>query len=206
MNNSTAILSTETPEAPQIGSPIEGGFYAGTINLNGQHYGIVVAPKATGETKGQWGEYSKEIPATHIADGFANTAVMFVAGSEIAQWAQKLNINGHSDWYIPSRDELELIYRNLKPSTRKNLCGFKDGESISSHPIGTPYSPDAPAQTVITDFQEGNAEAMEEAWYWSSTQYSAHGAFIQDFEDGYQLYYGKGSECRVRAVRRFLIN
>lgn len=39
-------------------------------------------------------------------------------------------------------------------------------------------------------------------WYWSSTQFSRHGAFIQDFEYGCAISLGKGDECRVRPVRR----
>lgn len=52
--------------------------------------------------------------------------------------------------------------------------------------------------TVPTLFKDG--------WHWTSTQYSADNAFIQAFSGGDQLNVRKGSESRVRAVRRFLIN
>jgi hypothetical protein len=42
-------------------------------------------------------------------------------------------------------------------------------------------------------------------WYWSSTQYSAYGAWGQLFDDGSQYYGDKDSQARARAVRRFLI-
>ncbi len=42
-------------------------------------------------------------------------------------------------------------------------------------------------------------------WYWSSTQYSADSAWIQDFGDGGQDYALKGSTGRARAVRRIEI-
>lgn len=46
------------------------------------------------------------------------------------------------------------------------------------------------------------AEAFDtDDWYWTSTQISRYGAFIQDFENGYSGWYGKGDDCRVRAVR-----
>ena len=45
----------------------------------------------------------------------------------------------------------------------------------------------------------------KDAWYWSSTQRSAYGAFSMDFVDGGQDYYGKGNELRVRPVRRLFI-
>ncbi len=39
-------------------------------------------------------------------------------------------------------------------------------------------------------------------WYWSSTQCSRYGAFIQAFEYGGANYYGKENEHRVRPVRQ----
>lgn len=42
-------------------------------------------------------------------------------------------------------------------------------------------------------------------WHWSSTQFSARYAWIQDFEDGYQDIYDKGYSLAARAVRRILI-
>jgi hypothetical protein len=48
-------------------------------------------------------------------------------------------------------------------------------------------------------------ELFETAWHWSSTQFSADGACIQDFGDGDQSYSRKVYEYRVRAVRRLLI-
>ena len=41
-----------------------------------------------------------------------------------------------------------------------------------------------------------------EDWYWSSTQYSPHYAWIQDFDDGNQDNDHKGNALRARAVRR----
>jgi len=47
-------------------------------------------------------------------------------------------------------------------------------------------------------------ELFEDAWYWSSTQYSPSSAWIQGFDDGDQYYGHKGIEYRARAVRRVL--
>ena len=41
-----------------------------------------------------------------------------------------------------------------------------------------------------------------DGWYWSSTQCSPYGAWVQDFVDGGQLGYGKDLALRARAVRR----
>ena len=45
----------------------------------------------------------------------------------------------------------------------------------------------------------------KESWYWSSTQFSAYGAWLQYFANGGQLTWLKDSEYRARAVRRFSV-
>ena len=154
-----------------------------------------------------WGPYGQSIDgARSFSDGAANTTAMAAAGSTLAAWAQALQINDHSDWYLPARDELELLYRHLKPTTETNY-GYRSGENPSSLPQASyPYTDDAPAQTSAAAFQDGGDEAMEDAWYWSSTQYSAHLAWGQGFGGGIQNDYDKSYEGRARAVRRFKLN
>jgi len=48
---------------------------------------------------------------------------------KIAQLCVTLNSNGYIDWFLPSQDELNLIYVNLK---KKNIGEFKDGYYWSS--------------------------------------------------------------------------
>ena len=36
-------------DLPAIGAPLNGGFYTGIINVNGTHFAVLTAPKATGE-------------------------------------------------------------------------------------------------------------------------------------------------------------
>jgi hypothetical protein len=205
----TAAKQPHTPAAGafafSFGQAVEGGFFAGIVRVDGQRFGVVVAPKARGESKGAWGKAGKRLDAIHFGDGMANTEILLAAESPIAKWARELNINGHTDWYVPARDELELVYRNLKPGDSKNYCTYRDGENPSSQPQGHLYTEGNPAQTTAADFQSGGAEAMEEGWYWSSSQYSASSAFVQGFSDGAQGSGDKDDEWRVRAVRRFLI-
>ena len=187
------------------GQQIEGGYFAGIITINGQQYGIVVSPKEGDLQDQQWGEFEQEIEgARSFFDGQANTQAMAEAGSELAKAIQSLNINGHTDWYLPARDELELVYRNLKPTDNRNFR--LSGDNPSSVPVGYAYSIDEPAQTIATDFQEDGEQALKPTWYWSSTQYSAYNAWIQVFDDGDQGNDHKNFAFRARAVRRFLIN
>ncbi|MBM2883961.1 DUF1566 domain-containing protein [Chromobacterium phragmitis] len=47
-------------------------------------------------------------------------------------------------------------------------------------------------------------ELFEKAWYWTSTQCSPGGAWLQGFGDGGQDTCHKNDELRARAVRRFV--
>ena len=48
-------------------------------------------------------------------------------------------------------------------------------------------------------------DLREDRWYWLSSQFSSYGAFIVDFEDGWQGHDGEGRERLVRPVRSLLI-
>jgi hypothetical protein len=186
-----------------FGTPLEGGFYAGRIRLPDGEYAVIVSPRAAGDHDDiKWGPVKRLAGALSFFDGLANTKAMAEAGSKAAKWALGLSVGGFSDWYIPSRDELELCYRNLKPTDQENWC--YRGDNPSSVPVGYAYMPDAPAQTEASAFRKGSAEAFDDTWYWTSTQ-SAGGsgyAWYQGFGGGGQGCYGKDGYGRVRAVRR----
>ncbi|WP_019102358.1 DUF1566 domain-containing protein [Chromobacterium haemolyticum] len=191
----------------KLGEAFGGGFYVGRFHVGSAEYALIVAPKSAGETKGTWVEHGVEIHAARsCCDGAANTMAMADAGSELASLIAGLEINGLRDWYLPSRDELEMCYRNLKPTSDENYCTFRDGDNASSIPVGYPYTEQEPAQTTVNVFMAGGAEAFDPAWYWSSTQYSRHGAYVQDFNGGDQYDDAKLITLRARAVRRVLIS
>jgi hypothetical protein len=196
--------AVDVPTTP--GTPFAGGFYAGRIRTRDAVYALIVAPKAEGETQGKWLPRATDVPAAcSCHDGRANTAALAEAGSPLAKWAQDLRIEGHDDWYLPSRDELEVLYRALKPTTQENWTHFRDGENPSAEPIGYPYTKSAPAQTEAGAFRDGSEQAFESAWHWSSTQYSPGYAWDQVFADGYQSNDVKSYAGRARAVRRLVI-
>jgi len=69
---------------------------------------------------------------TAVGSGRRNTRLIAAAlgeGESAARLCASLNANGYNDWFLPSIDELDLMYKNLK---QKGLGGFKDGFYWSS--------------------------------------------------------------------------
>ncbi|MGR2662424.1 DUF1566 domain-containing protein [Chromobacterium haemolyticum] len=189
------------------GEAFGGGFYVGRFHVGSAEYALVVATKSVGEIEGEWGNYGFDVPgARSCCDGAANTSAMKEAGSELASVIAGLDINGFRDWHLPSRDELEMCFRYLKPTPDENYCTFRDGDNPSSIPVGYPYTEQEPAQTTVDAFRTGGAEAFDPVWYWSSTQFSRINAYAQYFYYGGQSYYVKDLILRARAVRRVLIS
>lgn len=191
---------------PLIGTALDGGFYAGRIVIDGAPYALIVAPKTEGELDDmEWIDDYQNVPvAQSWNDGLANTDAMAAAGSKLALWARDLRIAGHADWYLPSQDELEILYSNLKPTTETNSQWARSGINSSAIEPTWPYTPDSPAQTMAEAFQQGGAQAFDTEWYWSSTQHAAGSghAWFQSFDHGDQSVTSKSAELLARAVRR----
>ena len=188
-----------------IGATFAGGYYVGQIKCGDQAYALIMAG-AAGEISGRWNASDSDVNgATSLTNGMANTEAMAAAGSKLAQRVRALNIEGFTDWYIPAKDELELCYRNAKPSTARNWNG--EGRNASSVPVGEPYTEDSPVQTTMTALQEDEPDALIPAWYWSSTQHASDSdlAWVQYFNNGYQYDLRKSFAGRARAVRRLPI-
>ena len=192
-----------------LGTSMDGGFYAGRIFVCDQPFALIVAPKAEGEHgEAVWIDRRKDIPeAISYCDGLDNTKAMAEAGSKLAKWALDLRIGGLDDWYLPSQDELEIIYRNLKPTTETNSCYARSGINLSSITPTRPYTPDFPLQTQAEAFIEGGDQAFESDLYWSSTQHASGSgyAWFQNFYNGHQNYGAIYGKLRARAVRRLSI-
>ena len=203
-------MKSSIAEIPAIiGTSMGDGFYAGRFQLDGKVRALIVAPKAEGEQQDiVWnGTYKSIEGAKSFNDGLANTIAMAEAGSKLAKWARDLRIGGNDDWYIPSLDELEVIYRNLKPTTAENYCYMRSGINLNAVTPTEPYTPGFPAQTLAELFQAGGAEAFDPRWYWTSTQFASgsDSAWNQGFDDGSQDYDGEDFKFRARAVRSFVI-
>jgi len=206
----------------EIGQAFGGGFYAGNIVEGGTEYYIIVAPKSSGENSSkQFRTSSDAAPSATqtLNNGPAASSSMNSATYPAAQFCEGLTIGDFSDWYLPARDELELCYRNLTPTTRVNSTSDRSKSSITypegndlladtvgvnrnSNPTGAAYTSGTPSQTSVTAFISGGTEAFAADTYWSSSEFSDTKAWLQDFSGGNQSATTKSGFRDVRAVRR----
>lgn len=180
---SDEVLIDTTPAEPLptvFGEPYGGGFYAGEIQYpDGQWYKLIVADIAADIAGATW-KTSNSITdgADSLTDGVANTSSMIAAGITLhpaANHCINYSGGGNSDWYMPAKDELNVIYQNL---------GYA--------------RPNCPAA-----FLSGGVQSLAGAYYWASTQNGGTYGWGQRFSDGWSTGSNKTDATRrVRPVRR----
>jgi hypothetical protein len=203
--------NTSSVSAPTIGAAVAGGYYAGqistTANSVATHY-LIVAPKSSGENSSkQWKTSNTSTSGTDsVIDGPANSSAMNDASHPAAEFCEGLTIGSFSDWYLPAKNELEVCYFNLKPSTTNNNTTVSGTNTNAVPSRGSNYTTTVPGQTSVTDFiNPSGTERFDSALYWSSTQASATNAWRQTFNSGNQTNDAKGNAYTVRAVRRVAV-
>ena len=104
--------------APNPGEawPAQGGIYIGIrVTPGGAPVHLVAAIGAHEIEDAEWGPYGQSIKgATSYHDGRANTQAMAEAGSELATRVLALDIDGHTDWHLPSQADAHLLAANAK--------------------------------------------------------------------------------------------
>lgn len=205
-----AFSLTVSPE-PTIGQSYGGGYYAGKISTTGDgvatHY-LIVCPKASGTGQYSYSTAGGSGDPTSIIDGPTNSSTMNNASHPAAQFCEGLTIGGYSDWYLPARNELMVIFYNLKPDTTASYGNSANPYAVP--PMGA-FSTGNPSRTSVSIFQAGGSEALDNSpgywYYWSSTQ-SPSGtlATAVNFQSGYDdPNNNKTNPYIARAVRRVAI-
>lgn len=113
---------------PKVGDEFGGGivFYLDTTSLKG----LIVTKINLSNSGTEWGCYNQNIENTspEIGTGQKNTKEMLtqcVSAQSISNWSAKIAdqyvFDKYDDWYLPSKNELYLIYQNLH---LKGIGGF----------------------------------------------------------------------------------
>ena len=202
----SAASNSVTPVLPAIGSAFGGGFFAGQISTAGNgvaDYSLVVGPKSSAQSSKQWKTSNTATTGTtSVIDGPANSSAMNNASHPAAQFCQAVSAGGFSDWYMPAKNELEVLYYNFKPTTTSNNTSF--GVNPNAVPArASNYTTGTPARTSASAFQQNGTEDFIVPYSWSSTQASSPYAWRSNFDNGGQ--YGTSDKTgfgNVRAIRR----
>jgi len=209
----SAASNSVTPAPLEIGDAYEGGFFAGQISTaaNGvADYNLVIGPRSTTQSQLQWKTSNTSTTGTDsVINGPANSAAMNNASHPAAQFCEALTVGGKTDWYMPARNEVEVCYYNLKPTTTNNNTSY-GGNTNAVPSRGSNYTTGTPAQTSAAVFQSGGSEAFEIAntsvdLYLESTQDSAGVVKATFFSNGVHGSYFKTGLYRVRAIRRIAV-
>jgi len=213
-----------------IGEAYGGGYFVGKYSSNGNGvatHNLVIAPKSSEAAR------SFRTPAAGSSgdsqfNGAQNTfdIVTYFGDSTTypaAHYCNDLVVGGYSDWYLPSRLELEICYYNLKPGTmnnydppgNENTNAYAVPQRTGGYTTGTFGGSPAsnPAQTSVTLFQDGNSEAFSigttgnPVYYWSST-----GSTVSGNESRFKVFlYGYGDvinnifQFQTRAMRKVAV-
>lgn len=193
---------------PAIGSPFQGGYYAGAYQVNGAKYYLIVAPKASESTTTYWTGLAPNVQTTSEIDGLANTNSLSSGGQAPAAFYCFLYQNdGYTDWYLPALLEIEIIYYNLKSFAYPNSLTTGANQYAIPSRAGQNYKQFIPRQTPVGLFQSGGTQFLE-GIYWTSTQFSPTGQNAKAFgvlsADGivYQVNKAAPVTAIVRPVRK----
>jgi hypothetical protein len=211
----SSTTNSVTPSAvPTIGQALGGGFYAGSISTSGNgvatHY-LIVSPKATGEYSdgSGWGTANTTTGITSVINGPTNSASLAALGTDYgpARFCENLTIGGYSDWYLPSKNELEVLYYFLRAYTTATVVNDTttgaNPNAVSPEPINTNYTTTNPGQTTASNFYSTTgSERFIGGPYWTSSESESNFTWAQHFYGGLQSSRQKNSTTNVRAVRR----
>jgi TolB-like protein len=114
-----------------------GGIIFFDRGFTGDGWRYLEAAPAGAEFTAEWGACNQNVSNTITAVGFGKQNTKLIVDrlrglgetNKATQICTALDINGYKDWFLPSKDELNLMYTNLK---QKGLGGFSNSWYWSS--------------------------------------------------------------------------
>ena len=136
--NPLDIYQSGVPIDSIVGKTYQGGIIAYLDTLDGT--GLIAAPtdQSYGVDWGCEGTLISGADGTAIGTGSQNTADILAGCSETniaAYLCDTLTLGGYSDWFLPSKDELNKLYENIGQGNALglgNVGGFADDDYWSS--------------------------------------------------------------------------
>ena len=177
----TNIIGGTASAAPALGDFYKGG-YIFYLDASGEH-GLIAATADLPASS--WGCAGTGVgTAAAVGSGQANTTAIVNNACHMAdgftlagEACDNYDDGTYSDWFLPSRFELQLMWTNLADSDQNgNNTGPGDSGNIGG-------------------FQTGN--------YWSSYENGSNNAFIRGFGSGNENNFAKIHTLQVRPVRAF---
>ncbi len=145
-------VDTLNPKIYKIGDIGPAGGIVFYVSNEGIH-GLEAAP--TDQASAPWGCWGQETgvgaTATVIGSGGGNTGNIITYCSEIntaAHMTDDFELNGFSDWFLPSKDEINLLY------SQKDVVGGFVHDQYWSSSEGFNFSGDAWYQSFIYGYQD----------------------------------------------------
>jgi hypothetical protein len=171
-----------------IGDIGPAGGFVFYVTDDGLH-GLEAAPEDIGgnanATLVVWGCYDTLLSGmneTGVGSGAHNTSQrdLCIDAPTAAKAAAAYQFNGYTDWFLPSKDELNLMWVNLADTDNNDT---NSGVGLIA----------------------GNPGGFASNYYWSSSQSGSIFGWVSNLGNGYQSSDGllKNDALRVRAVRAF---
>jgi hypothetical protein len=126
-NNISAYGNEVSFTTLSVGQAGPGGgivfFNKGNSTGGWQYLETAISDQSTGC---EWGCLGTSIPGTQftVGSGESNTSLIVAGCNEAsfaAQICDNLSLGGQTDWFLPSRDEFYLMYRNLHLNNQGNF-------------------------------------------------------------------------------------
>ena len=198
----------------RIGQECHGGTFAGFNRIGNTVYSLIVAPKHTETIASLKTSYPATLNTTSVIDGKTNSQAMNGPEHPAVHYISSLNTNGYNDWYLPSHNELELAYRNLKPSSTISRSSFtsiqsaifeENGRNTTSIPTGAQYNAHNPVQTIVHHCLENNKESFGLSYYFRTSTLaprSSTWSLVRCFANGDIEPRQNTSKSAIRPFRR----
>jgi len=169
----------------KIGDLAQGGivFWVDETGEHGLVSSMTDLESTAGDSSHQWSAVFENTASTGdgIGAGAMNTLLIVSAQrgdtDSAARLCADLEEEGYGDWYLPSKEELNLMWENLADS---------DGD-------GTNTGPSDP----------NNIGGFAASFYWSSSEFDDLNGWVQRFDNVVQFNDDKNGDNHVRAIRAF---